>query len=215
MPLPPPPAHAGHVLRTPSRGESAALLAAVALALVASFAVAHDRMTWLLEVVWVIAAWPALASGRLRTSRLLAWLLALHALVLIEGGAYTYAQAPAGEWLREVLGTQRNPWDRVGHLMQGVVPAILAREVLLRRTPLRPGGWLTYLCIAAALSFSAFFEMIEWWAALAFGADADAFLATQGDVWDTQWDMFLCLCGAGASLAVFSRLHDRQVRRAD
>lgn len=110
-----------------------------------------------------------------------------------------------------MLGTARNPWDRVGHWMQGFVPAILARELLLRLTPLRRGAWLVYLVLAATLSFSAFFELIEWWAALAFGADADAFLATQGDQWDTQWDMFLCLLGAMASLLVFSRWHDRQL----
>lgn len=207
------PAPAVHPARVivPARREAVVLLALVAVALVASFVVARDRLTWLLEVVWVIVAWPALASGRLRPTRLLAWLLAVHALVLIHGGAYTYAQAPLGEWLRDTLGTARNPWDRVGHLMQGFVPALLAREVLLRRTPLRPGGWLTYLAIAAALSFSAFFEMIEWWAALVYGADADAFLATQGDVWDTQWDMALCLAGAVASLLLFRRLHDRQL----
>jgi putative membrane protein len=198
--------------RTPSRVEGSLLLAGVALALIASFVIARDRMTWLMETAWVIAALPWLAlDRRVRPTRLLACLLALHALVLIEGGAYTYAQAPLGERLRDALHTQRNPWDRVGHLMQGFVPAILARELLLRRTPLRPGGWLTYLCIAAALSFSAFFELIEWWSALALGADADAFLATQGDVWDTQWDMFLCLCGAIASLLLLSRVHDRQL----
>ncbi|MGY4514663.1 DUF2238 domain-containing protein [Lysobacter sp. HA18] len=197
---------------TPSRIEGVLLLGGVALAMVVSFVVACDRMTWAMETVWVMLALPWLAvDRRLAPTRLLAWLLALHALVLIEGGAYTYAQAPVGEWLRDVLHTQRNPWDRVGHVMQGVVPAILAREVLLRCTPLRPGGWLTYLCVAAALSFSAFFELIEWWSALALGADADAFLATQGDVWDTQWDMFCCLCGAIVSLAVFSRVHDRQM----
>lgn len=198
---------------TPSRVEGMLLLAGVAVGLVVSFLVARDRMTWVMEVAWVIVALPWLAlDRRLRPTRLLAWLLALHALVLIEGGAYTYANAPAGEWLRHVLHTARNPWDRVGHLMQGFVPALLAREVLLRRTPLRPGGWLNYLCIAAALSFSAFFELIEWWSALAMGADADAFLATQGDVWDTQWDMFMCLCGAVASVLLLSRMHDRQLR---
>jgi putative membrane protein len=198
--------------RTPTRAEATLLLAAIALALIVSGLVARDRMTWLMEVVWVIVALPWLAlDRRVRPTRLLARLLALHALVLIEGGAYTYAKAPPGEWLRALLHTQRNPSDRVGHFMQGFVPAMLAREVLLRRTPLPPGGWLTYLCIAAALSFSAFFELIEWWSALALGADADAFLATQGDVWDTQWDMFLCLCGAIASLALLSRVHDRQL----
>jgi len=134
-----------------------------------------------------------------------------HGLVLIHGGTYTPAEASLGFWLRVLRGFARNPWDRVCHLMQCFVPAILARELLLRLTPLRRGGWLVYLVLAACLSFSAFFELIEWWAALAFGADADAFLATQGDVWDTQWDMFLCLCGAMASLLLWSRLHDRQL----
>lgn len=199
-------------VRVPTRPQGALLLGGVALALLASFLVARDRMTWAMEVVWVMLALPWLAlDRRLRPTRLLAVLLALHALVLIEGGAYTYARAPLGEWLRDVLHTARNPWDRVGHFMQGFVPAILAREVLLRRTPLRPGGWLTYLCVAAALSFSAFFELIEWWSALLLGADADAFLATQGDVWDTQWDMAMCLVGASVSLVLLSRLHDRQL----
>jgi len=166
----------------------------------------------------VAAALPLLACSwrRFPLTRLLCWLLAAHALVLIHGGAHTYAQTPAGFWLRDAgnalgLALSRNPWDRVGHFMQGFVPAILARELLLRLTPLRRGGWLAYLVLAACLSFSAFFELIEWGAALAFGADADAFLATQGDAWDTQWDMFLCLCGAGASLLLWSRLHDRQL----
>jgi putative membrane protein len=199
-------------LHAPSRIEAALLLAIVAFAMLASFVVARDRMTWAMETMWVALALPWLAlDRRIAPTRLLAWLLAVHALVLIEGGAYTYAEAPLGEWLRDVLHTQRNPWDRVGHFMQGFVPAILAREVLLRRTPLRPGGWLAYLCVAAALSFSAFFELIEWWSALALGADADAFLATQGDVWDTQWDMFLCLCGAIASLLLLWRAHDRML----
>lgn len=197
----------------PSRLERFVLVAGVALALGVSFFIARDRLTWLLETVWVMVGlalvvwrWP-----RFPLTRLLCWLLAAHALVLIHGGAYTYAQTPLGFWLQDVLGTMRNPWDRVGHLMQGFVPAILARELMLRLTPLRRGGWLVYLVLAACLSFSAFFELIEWWAALAFGADADAFLATQGDVWDTQWDMALCLLGAVASLLLFSRLHDRQL----
>ena len=201
------------IQRPPVRGERWLLAGGVVLALVASLWIARDRLTWLLEVVWVIVALPLLAWRwpRFPLTRLLCWLLALHALVLIHGGAYTYAQTPGGFWLQEVLGTARNPWDRLGHWMQGFVPAILARELLLRLTPLRRGGWLIYLVLAACLSFSAFFELIEWWAALAFGADADAFLATQGDVWDTQWDMFLCLCGAATSLLLFSRWHDRQL----
>ena len=202
----------------PSRGEARLLLAGIALALVVSGVVARDRMTWLMEVAWVIAALPLLAWQwrRFPLTRLLCWLLSAHALVLIHGGSYTYAQTPLGFWLRDAanaigLEVARNPWDRVGHFMQGFVPAVLARELLLRCTPLGRGAWLNYLVLAAALSFSAFFELIEWWAALAFGADADAFLATQGDPWDTQWDMFLCLCGAAVSLLLWPRLHDRQL----
>jgi putative membrane protein len=206
------------IAKPPARGEARLLLAGIAIALIVSGLVARDRMTWLMEVVWVMLALPliALRWRAFPLTRLLCWLLAAHALVLIHGGAYTYAQTPLGFWLRDAasavgLEVTRNPWDRVGHFMQGFVPAILARELLLRCTPLRRGAWLSYLVLAAALSFSALFELIEWWAALAFGADADVFLATQGDPWDTQWDMFLCLCGAIASLLLSSRLHDRQL----
>ncbi|TWH99462.1 putative membrane protein [Luteimonas cucumeris] len=197
----------------PSRGECILLLALVGGALVASGIAPRDRLTWFMEVVWVIVALPLICWcwPRFPLTRLLCWLLAAHALVLIHGGAHTYAETPLGFWLRDTFGFQRNPWDRVGHFMQGFVPAILARELLLRLTPLKRGGWLVYLVLAACLSFSALFELIEWWAALAFGADADAFLATQGDQWDTQWDMFLCLVGAALSLLAWTRLHDRQL----
>jgi putative membrane protein len=201
------------IARPPSRREAWLLVGLVAGALLLSGIAPKDRLTWLLEVVWVILGLPLVmwVWPRFPLTRLLCWLLAAHALVLIYGGAYTYAETPLGYWLRDSFHLTRNPWDRVGHFMQGFVPAILARELLLRCTPLRRGGWLVYLVLAAALSFSAFFELIEWWSALAFGSDADAFLATQGDVWDTQWDMFVCLCGAALSLLVWSRLHDRQL----
>lgn len=197
----------------PTRGERWGLLLVVVAALAYSGIAPTDRMTWCMEVVWVIAALPVIALNwrRFPLTRLLCWLLAAHALVLIHGGAWTYAQTPLGFTLRDLFGFERNPWDRVGHFMQGFVPAILARELLLRLTPLRRGGWLVYLVLAACLSFSALFELIEWWAALALGADADAFLATQGDPWDTQWDMFLCLVGALLSLLLWSRMHDRQL----
>ena len=200
----------------PTRRERWLLAGATVLALAASFAIAGDRLTWLLETVWAMAGLALVAWkwDRFRLTRLLCWLLFLHALVLVHGGAHTYAQTPLGFWLQDLLGTARNPWDRLGHWMQGFVPAILARELLLRLTPLRRGGWLAYLVLAACLSFSAFFELIEWWAALVYGADADAFLATQGDPWDTQWDMFLCLCGAATSLLLLSRWHDRQLGAA-
>lgn len=203
------------IAQPPTRIEGWLLIALVAGALLYSAVAPKDRLTWFMEVVWVIVALPLVMSNwrRFPLTRLLCWLLAAHALVLIHGGAYTYAETPLGFELRDLFGFERNPWDRVGHFMQGFVPAILARELLLRCTPLRRGGWLNYLVLAAALSFSAFFELIEWWAALAFGADADAFLATQGDQWDTQWDMFLCLCGAALSLLLWSRMHDRQLGR--
>ena len=214
-------AHAIAIAVPPGPKERWLLLGLAVLALAVSGIDPKDRLTWLLEVIWVIAALPILVLtwSRFPLTRLLCWLLLAHALVLIHGGTYTYAETPLGFWLRDTFAAlgfevSRNPWDRLGHLMQGFVPAILARELLLRRTPLRRGGWLIYLVLAACLSFSAFFELIEWWAALIYGADADAFLATQGDQWDTQWDMFLCLCGAAASLLLWSRLHDRQLRPA-
>lgn len=205
--------HASTIATPPTRHERWLLLALAIGALAVSGIDPKDRLTWFLETIWVTAAIPLIAWNwrRFPLTRLLCWLLLAHALVLVYGGAYTYAETPAGFWLRDMFGFERNPWDRIGHWMQGFVPAILARELLLRRTPLRRGGWLVYLVLAAALSFSAFFELIEWWAALIYGADADAFLATQGDQWDTQWDMFLCLCGAAASLLLFSRRHDRQL----
>jgi len=189
------------------------LLAGVGATLIWSGIAPTDRLTWLLEVIWVLVGVPILIATwrRYPLTRLLYVLIALHCLILIVGGRYTYAQVPLGFWVQELFDFSRNHYDRLGHFAQGFVPAILARELLLRQTPLKPGGWLSYLCVAAALSFSAFFEMIEWWAALIWGGAADAFLATQGDVWDTQWDMFMALIGASVALAVLSRLHDRQL----
>ncbi len=202
-----------NTITTPSRQEGWALALIVLAALVASGISPHDRLTWLLEIIWVVIGLPlvAICWGRFPLTRLLCWLLAVHALILIYGGTYTYAETPLGLWFKEAFDLSRNHYDRLGHVAQGFIPAILARELLLRRTPLLRGGWLIYLVLAASLSFSALFELIEWWAALVWGGDADAFLATQGDVWDTQWDMFLCLCGAIASLAIWSHQHDRQL----
>ncbi|MFE1171384.1 DUF2238 domain-containing protein [Streptomyces sp. NPDC058773] len=191
------------------------LLAAVLLALALSGLQPHDRPTWLMEVCWVIVGVPVLVAVRKRfpLSPLLCCLLAAHALVLIVGGHYTYAEVPAGRWLQDALDLSRNPYDRFGHLVQGFVPAILVRELLLRTSPLRGSRWLAPLTVCACLAFSAFFEMIEWWAALAGGEAADAFLAAQGDQWDTQWDMACALVGAIVSLLLLSRLHERQVAR--
>ncbi|MER5460209.1 DUF2238 domain-containing protein [Streptomyces sp. NPDC002668] len=173
----------------------------------------YDRTTWLLETVWVLVGLPliVLAWRRFPLTGLLCCLLALHALVLAMGGHYTYARVPLGEWLRDTLGLARNPYDRIGHLMQGFVPAVLVRELLSRTSPLRGSRWLAPLTVCACLAFSAVFEMLEWAAAVIGGAAANDFLATQGDVWDTQWDMFCALVGAVLSLLLFSRQHDRQL----
>jgi putative membrane protein len=203
-------------VQAPGRGEAGFLLALVGGVLLWSGIAPHERLTWLMEVIWVMAGLPLVFFSwrRFPLTRLLCWLLAVHALVLIYGGHYTYALTPLGDWAREAFELQRNHYDRLGHFMQGFVPAILARELLLRCTPLRRGGWLFYLVASVCLAFSAFFEFIEWWAALIMGGAADAYLATQGDVWDTQWDMFLCLCGAIASQLLWARWHDRQLGAA-
>ena len=190
-----------------------ALLGGVFLALVASGIGPHDRTTWVLEVAPVVVALPVLAATwrRFPLTTLAYVLIALHALVLVVGGHWTYARVPVGDWVRDALHLDRNPYDRLGHVMQGVTPAIVAREILLRTSPLRRGAWLSVIVVSMCLAISAVYEMIEWWAAVASGEAAVAFLGTQGDPWDTQWDMFLCGLGAAASLLVFSRLHDRQL----
>ncbi|MET9731955.1 DUF2238 domain-containing protein [Streptomyces sp. NPDC006458] len=193
------------------------VFAAVALAGLAVSAWApHDRTTWFLETVWVLVGLPlvALTWRRFPLTGLLCGLLAAHALVLSLGGHYTYAEVPMGDWVRDTLGLERNPYDRFGHLMQGFVPAILVRELLSRTSPLRGSRWLAPLTVCACLAFSAVFEMFEWAAAVIGGHSADAFLATQGDVWDTQWDMFCALVGATVSLLLLGRAHDRQLARA-
>ncbi len=192
----------------------------VLLALVAGLLLASgidpvaDRYTWLLETLPVMIGIPLLlATGhRFPLTPLLYRLLALHAVILIVGGYYTYANVPLGEWVRDALDLSRNHYDRVGHLAQGFVPAILAREILLRLSPLRPGGWLFLVVTSICLAFSAFYELIEWWTALLSGEAATAFLGTQGDPWDTQWDMFLALVGAITAQLTLGHLHDRQLR---
>jgi putative membrane protein len=195
--------------------EWAVLLGIAATALIVSGIAPHDRLTWLLEISWVIVALPVLAAthGRFPLTPLLYRLLFLHALILIAGGHYTYELVPVGLWAKEALGLARNDYDRLGHFAQGFVPAILVREIFLRKSPLRRGGWLFAVVTSVCLAFSAFFELIEWWAALAFGSGADAYLATQGDPWDTQWDMFSALLGALTAQLALSRAHDRDLSR--
>ncbi|MCC7413133.1 MAG: DUF2238 domain-containing protein [Gammaproteobacteria bacterium] len=189
------------------------LLVLTAMALLVSGIEPHDRGTWVLETAPVFIAIAVLGGSRRRFpfTALAYRLIFAHALVLIVGAHYTYAEVPAGDWIRETFGLARNHYDRLGHFMQGFVPAIVARELLLRTAPLRPGKWLFTLVSAACLAISACYEFLEWWAALLLGGGADAFLATQGDVWDTQWDMFLALCGALTAQITLARAHDREL----
>jgi putative membrane protein len=191
----------------------AALLGLVLAVLVWSGIAPHDRFTWLLEVAPVLIGLPIVLATHRRfpLTPLLSVLLALHAIILMVGGKYTYALVPAGFWVQEWLGLARNHYDRLGHFAQGFVPAILAREILWRTSPLRGSRWLGFVVVSICLGFSAFYELIEWWTAAASGEAAEAFLGTQGDPWDTQWDMFLALIGALTSLLLLSRLHDRQL----
>jgi putative membrane protein len=195
--------------------EPLVLLALCLLALIVSGIGPFDRVTWLMEVAPVLIGAPLLILtwNRFQPTPLLYRLLFLHALILILGGHYTYARVPPGFWVQDLFDLGRNHYDRLGHLVQGFVPAILAREVLRKKVPALRGGWLFFLVTCVCLAFSAFYEMIEWWAALAGGEAAESFLGTQGDVWDTQWDMFLALLGALLSLTLLSRLHDRQLER--
>ncbi|HVF56875.1 MAG TPA: DUF2238 domain-containing protein [Pyrinomonadaceae bacterium] len=199
------------------RREHLILLAAGVVALVVSGIRPLDRLTWVLEVAPAVAAAVLLIAiyRRFRFTPLVYRLVLVHALILMLGGHYSYAKVPFGYWLQDVLGLSRNPYDRIGHFAQGFIPAIIAREVLLRSTPLRRGGWLFFLVVAVCLAFSAFYEFTEWWAALLGGEAADAFLGTQGDQWDTQWDMFMCFTGAILSQLLLSRVHDRQLARRE
>ncbi|MBK6741734.1 MAG: DUF2238 domain-containing protein [Hydrogenophilales bacterium] len=192
------------------------LLAGVFAVLLWSGIAPKDRFTWFLEVALVLIVLPILLFSRARFPlTVLAYLaIALHAVILMVGGHYTYAEMPLFNWLRDSFDLARNHYDRVGHVAQGFFPAIVAREILIRRSPLRPGAWLFFLVTCFCLAFSAFYEMIEWWVAISSGDDAVAFLATQGDVWDTQWDMFLALLGAISAQLLLSKPHDRQLCRS-
>ncbi len=189
------------------------ILGCAALAL--SSIAPRSRLTWFLEVLPVFIAGPLLLLTwqRFRLTLLAYQLIFIHSLVLIVGAHYTYALVPAGEWLQEAFGLARNPYDRIGHFFQGFVPAIITREILLRVTPLQRGRMLFFLVCCVALAISAFYELLEWWGALFMGARAEAFLGTQGDVWDTQWDMCLALVGALAAQWLLAGWHDRQLAR--
>jgi putative membrane protein len=177
----------------------------------------YDRLTWWLEASPGLAGLIILATTyrRFRFTTLCYTLIALHICVLCVGGHYTYARVPLFNWLQPIFGWQRNDYDRLGHLMQGFVPAIIAREVLIRFEVLKRKKWLTFLVLSICLGISAFYELIEWWTALASGAAAIDFLGTQGDVWDTQSDMFCAFIGAISALLFLSALHNRAIRKLE
>lgn len=172
-----------------------------------------DRFTWLLEVFPAILAAGVLIATRRRfpLTSLLYALIFVHAVILMVGGKYTYAEVPLFNWIRDAFGLARNHYDRVGHFAQGFVPAVAAREVLIRLRVVRRGGWLFTLVVSVCLAVSALYELLEWSVAAATGTAADAFLGTQGDVWDTQKDMLFALIGAVCALVSLSGIHDRQI----
>jgi putative membrane protein len=177
----------------------------------------RERFTWILEVFPVIVGWAVLIPtyNRFRLSTLAYVLLAIHGVILMVGGHYTYAEVPLFNWIRDVTGSARNSYDGVGHFAQGFIPAIVAREILLRLTPLRRGGWLFYIIVSICLAISAVYELIEWAVAIMSGSSAESFLGTQGDVWDTQKDMALAMIGAIVALVTLSRPHDRSMDRIE
>jgi putative membrane protein len=191
--------------------EFRALIGVALAALALSAAGPADVVTWFLESAPVMLGIPVLIFTRTSfpLTPLTMRLLTFHALVLLLGAYYTYAEVPVGFWVADQFDLARNHYDRFAHVVQGFVPAILAREVLLRQTPLKPGGWLFVLVSCFCLAFSAFYEMIEWWSAEIGGEGADAFLGAQGDIWDSHWDMLLALIGSILAQLLFASVHDR------
>ena len=174
----------------------------------------HDYPTWWLEVLPALIALLLLGATRKRfpLTPLVYWLILFHCIVLMVGGHYTYAEVPLGDWVAEMTGGTRNNYDKLGHFVQGFVPAIIAREILLRNHVVARRGWLAPIVVAICLAISAFYELLEWWVALLSGEAAEAFLGTQGYAWDTQSDMFLALAGATIAVLLLGRLHDRQLK---
>lgn len=194
-----------------------ALLVIATLVLIWSGIRPHDRFTWVLEVFPAIIAAAILIPTyrRFPLSRLLYTLIAIHAMILMLGGRYTYAKVPLGFWMQEWFGFERNHYDRIGHFAQGFVPAIAAREILIRIPRYQRGRWLNFIIFCICLAISAFYELLEWTVAELSGTAAEAFLGTQGDVWDTQKDMFMASIGAICAMALLSRWHDRSMESVD
>jgi putative membrane protein len=196
----------------PSRYELG-LLASMVILLAWSGIHPHDRFTWWLETAPIFVGIPVLIwlYPRLRLTPLTYGLIWVHCLILMAGGHYTYARVPLGFWMEDWFGFARNHYDRIGHLAQGFIPAMVAREILIRRSPLRGSRWLPFFVVCFCLAFSALYELIEFWTAITAGGAATDFLGTQGDPWDTQWDMQMALIGAVASVVLLSRVQDRQL----
>lgn len=194
-----------------------ALLLLVIVLLAISGINPYERSTWWMETAPIFIAVPILVLSweRFPLTPLLYVLIALHAIILLTGGAYTYAKVPVGFWVQHTFDLSRNPYDKLGHFWQGLVPALVARELFIRHRIVRPGTWTSILGVTVALSVSLIYELIEWGAAVALGQGADAFLGTQGDVWDTQSDMGMALLGALFAVMFLSRLHDKQIAKID
>ncbi|HID45875.1 MAG TPA: DUF2238 domain-containing protein [Chromatiaceae bacterium] len=197
----------------PNKGEIALWLGIYVTVLIWSAINPHDRFTWFLETLPAIIGLVILAFTwrSFPLTRLTYWLILIHCIILMIGGHYTYAEVPLFDWIQDTLGGQRNNYDKVGHLAQGLIPAIIARELLIRLKVVNGMAWTNFLAVCFVLAFSAFYELIEWWVAVASGDDAVAFLGTQGYVWDTQSDMFLALIGGIIAVTLFAPWHDRQL----
>lgn len=202
----------------PVTSQQTRLLAAAAILLVVlviSGIRPLDRATWLMEVLPVLIALPILAWSyrSFPLTPLLYSLIFIHALILIVGGTYTYAHVPAGFWVQDLFSLARNPYDKLGHFWQGLVPALVAKEIFVRREFVFGKKMVAFLSICVAMAISAWYELIEWWAALIMGQGADEFLGTQGDQWDTQSDMFMAFIGATVAVVLLAKLHDRQIAK--
>ncbi|MEZ5523366.1 MAG: DUF2238 domain-containing protein [Pseudomonadales bacterium] len=200
-----------------STAERWLLLAILLVALMLSAVKPYDGLTWFLETFPVLLGLPILliTFKKFPLTPLVYRLLLIHALILILGAHYTYARVPLGFWVQDWFDLARNHYDRLGHLAQGFVPAMLVREILIRRSPLQAGKWLFFIVLCVCLAISAFYELIEWWVAIAAQQGAVEFLGTQGDVWDTQSDMFMALIGACLAQLLLRRCHDRGIRRLE
>ncbi|MBN1961173.1 MAG: DUF2238 domain-containing protein [Deltaproteobacteria bacterium] len=204
-----------HTLKSYAKLPLILLIIYAVLCLLSLLAPKAGRLNWLMEVAPALIGIMVLfvTYKKFPMSRLIYWGVFIHALILLYGGHYTYAETPLGNWAKELFHLSRNHYDRVGHLALGFFPALIIREVLLRKTPLRRDGWFTFIILSVILAIGAFWELLEWWTTLLVASDVGtAFLGTQGDIWDAQWDMFLAIVGAAISLLLLSKRHDRSMK---